>query len=1125
MALTVPRRPAPVLRTVAALAVLVCHDGATWLPEVLSALRRSTPRPRHVLAVDTGSTDGTTALLERAAAGDDPVLDGIVTMPRGTGFSAAVNEAVSVAVERWGDPGGWIWLLHDDCAPDPDCLAVLLAAAEASPAAGVLGPLAVDWDDPRLAVECGLSTDSSGHRQTGVGSSELDWGRFGVPALFERSTEVLAVPSAGMLVRRDVWDALGGLDPAIPALRDDLDLGWRVNRAGHVVLCVPAARLRHARALLTGRRRLDAGPASLRGSTWAADRALGMRTVLINGTTPAYLIGLPRLVVLCLLRALGLAVVRRFERCRAELRALGYLVSGQAGLRAARAQRRGHAGADPVHGLLTSRFTRLRNTAGAGLASLVRRRVLADAALGRLPETSRGAVWLPSAGEPDVPLAGPDALPVGLGGRPRRPAGLRRPATTVAVAVPSGVRPSPRHRPSPVPRDGAVPVEPPDVLVVRLSRLRLLAEVLLAPPLLMVLALLGIGLLVNANRLGMDLAGGRLLPVGDLVATWSEYLAGWHPVAGGTAVPAPAALAVLGVVGTVFAPVGGPPAAVATLLLADLPLAGLSAYVATRQVPARRWVRVLVASGYALLPPATAAVAQGRLDAVVVHVLLPGVVAGITALLVRVGGTRPTAWLSTASGTALGLAVIGAFAPLVHLVLLAYALLGFVLVPGRRAAALFVLVLVPVGVLLPWPSVVVQYPALVLHGVGAWVPEQAVSPLDLAALYPGGAGGWPMTGLVVPVAAVVALVSRPGRRVLPGIALALLGVITVLVVHRVAAVPLTNGPAQRGWTGTGLLVVGWGLLWTVLEGCRYPVSTRQDHRGVLVRVAAVMGLLGVLAMATGVLLAGRHGALRDGGGVRLATTLLRELSVTSRSVLVLAEGGGPARQSAGRPPRFADDDLAPVASARVRLRHLDEDLRSTEPDRARAAVALAAAGGTGFVVLPDAAAAARLRTAAADLVADAPATSDGRPVLRLLPLGGPVTLLSPQAATQATREDIPPAELDRAGLVAVDAALPSVAVRVSEGPSGRLLVVAAEYEPAWHATADGVPVPLAQAWGHLVAVPVPAGAAEVRVEPAGASRAPLLLAQAAIVLFALITAIPGARAHESPSMTSGSSPR
>jgi GT2 family glycosyltransferase len=1096
-----------VLRTAPVLAVLVCHDGEAWLPEALAALRRSAPRPRHVLAVDTGSGDGTPRLLSDAARGEDRVLDGVLTLDRDTGFAAAVQEAVSAAIERWGDPGGWIWVLHDDCAPDPDCLATLLAAADASPAAGVLGPLALDWDDPRLVVEAGLSTDSSGHRQTGIGPSEVDWSRFGRD--YEQSTEVLAVPSAGMLVRRELWEKLGGFDPAIALLREDIDFGWRANRAGSIVLCVPAARMRHVRAVLTHQRPVDMPP----GSTASVERAQAVRTFLVNCSAVSFVVGMPRLVLLSLLRALGFATQRRLGEARAELGAAAYVLSGSARLLEGRTLRRATVRVRSVRGLFTSRITRLRNGIRATIAHLVRRRLQADAALGRLPD----ALLVPAMAAVSVggqvieqsrlPV-GPTALPAGVGGRPRRAAGLRQPATSVAVALavpdvvlPHGLRPSPRRRPSPVPRDGSGSPEP-ELMVVEVDRARLARQVFLAPPVLLFVGLLAAALYVNAGRLGFDLAGGRLLPVADLADTWSSYFATWHPVAGGTAAPAPAALAIIGGPGAVL---GGPQAAVAVLLLGSMPLSGLLAYVATRRMPVHRWVRALVAAAYALLPPATAAVAQGRLDVVVAHLLVPPVTTGIIALLGR-SRTTSGAWLSTAASSAFGLAVIGAFSPLVHLLLVAYALCGFVVLPGyrgtggRRVAALFVIVLMPLALLLPWPAVLIQHPGVVIHGLGAYLPTPVASLLELVSLDPGGPGAVPVVGLVVVVGALVGIVARPRRTAFPGIALALLGGCGVALVRLMGAAPITGALPMYGWAGPGLVLAGWGLLHALLGVCRTGGPAIS-----WARPAAVLGILGVVGLAGSALVAGREGPLTN-DLPHLATTLSRELATSGRWVLVLPGTEDDPRMTAGRMPRFGDDDLAPVNDA-VSMRSLAEVMRS-DP---KAGVAEAVAAGVLFVVVPTETEAVQLRESAGDLVADAPKTSDGRPVLRLQPAAGPVALLSPEQARRAVTGGEPPSELGAGGIVPVDAVPPSVAVRVSDGPAGRLLVIAAEEEPGWTATIDGQQVPIVRAWNHLVAVSLPTRAAEVRVEQPTALRSVLLLTQAAMFLFTVLTAIPSRR--------------
>ncbi|HYQ65517.1 glycosyltransferase [Actinophytocola sp.] len=1134
------RGAAPVLRTAPVLAVLVCHDGEEWLPEALAALRRSAPRPRHVLAVDTGSTDDTPGLLSDAARGEDRVLDGVLTLERDTGFAAAVQEAVSAAIERWGDPGGWIWVLHDDCAPGPECLATLLSAADASPSAGVLGPFALDWDDSRLVVEAGLSTDASGHRQTGLGPSEVDWSRLGRD--YEQSTEVLAVPSAGMLVRRELWEKLGGFDPAITLLREDIDFGWRANRSGSVVLSVPAARMRHARAVVTRQRQVDAP----RASTASVERAQGMRTFLVNCALLSFVVGVPRLVLLSLVRAFGFGMQRRLVEARAELSAVAYLMSGRAGLLEGRTLRRASVEVRGVRGLFTSRLTRLRNGVRAAVAHIVRRRLQADAALGRLPD----ALVVPSsglvaelAGEVRLPV-GPTALPAGAHGRPRRPAGLRQPATSVAVALavpdavpPQGLRPSPHRRPSPVPRDGSAPSSPAELMVVAVDRARLARQVFLAPPVLLFLGLLAVALYVNAGRLGFDLTGGRLLPVPDLVTVWSSYLETWHPVAGGTAAPAPAALAIVGGLGAVL---GGPQAAVAVLLLGSMPLSGLLAYVATRRLPVHRWVRALVAAAYALLPPATAAVAQGRLDTVVAHLLVPPVTTGIIALLGR-SRTTSAAWLSTAASSAFGLAVIGAFSPLVHLLLVAYALAGFVVLPGyrgtggRRVAALFVVVLMPLALLLPWPAVLIQHPGVVLHGVGAYVPTPAASLFDLVSLDPGGPGAWPVVGLVVVGFALVAIAVRPRRTAFPGLALAVTGGCAVALVRLMGATPITGALPMYGWAGPGLVLGGWGLLHALLGVCRTGGPAIS-----WVRPAAALGVLGVLGLALGALVAGRTGPLTN-DVPHLATTLSRELADSGRWVLILPSpqlakrasgvsaersGGQPGegsggesgegsggesaepRMTAGRLPTFGDDDLAPVNDA-VSMRALADVLRS-DP---KAGVAQAASAGVLFVVVPTRAEAASLRASAGDLVADAPPTSDGRPVLRLQPAAGAVTLLSPEQARRAVTGGEPSVELGTGGIVPVEASPPSVAVRVSDGPSGRLLVIAAEEEPGWTATIDGQQVPIVRAWNHLVAVSLPTRAANVQVDQPTALRSVLLLTQAAMVLFIALTAIPTRRPH------------
>ncbi|MGW4065813.1 glycosyltransferase [Amycolatopsis sp. NPDC004747] len=1082
-----PRTAAPpVPRTAPVLAIVVCHDGENWLPLALSALRRSSVRPRHVLAVDTGSTDATPRLLAEAAEdpgpGSSPVLSGVITLPGDTGFAAAVAEAVAHATERWGDPGSWLWLLHDDCAPDPDCLEQLLTVATKEPSATVLGSLGLDWTDPRLIVEAGLSTDASGHRQQ-------------VAASGEDPVEVLAVPSAGSLVRRDAWDALGGFDPDFPLLREDLDFGWRANAAGGVVLSVPLARVRHARGVTTGRRKADV----LAGSLPAANRAHGLRVFLVNCSPFSFWLGMIRLPLLAVLRALAFVLLRRTGEARAELAAAAYLLSGHGGLRAARAHRRRNPRPGTVRGLFTGRWTRLRNAVRAGVVGLVRRGVENDVALGRVPETvETESAWVtPEAldARENRPV-GPDALPAGaLRGVSSRGSGLRRPGTLVAVTLPE----------PPAAEDAPEVEEPePELVFVEVNRRRVLAATVFAPPVVLLVVLTALGLVVNRARLGLDLFGGKLLPVGGLGELWTSYLTPWHAIAGGTGAPASATVPVLGTLGALFAPIGGPAALVAILLIGDIPLAALSAYAATRRLRVRRWVRAVVAATYALLPAATAGVAQGRLDVVVVHLVLPLVAAGIAGLLVH----ADTRWLHVSALSAFGVALLGAFSPLAHGLALAGLLIGFVVLPAptglaRRIASVGIVVLLPLALLLPWPTVLLKHPELLVQGLGGAAP--AVSATDLAGLDPGGPGAWPI-GVAVIAAALVAVVVRPTKLAAGGLALAALGAGGVVLVRMVTAPPMQGGAAAPGYAGVPLLIVGAGLLWVVL-GSWQGGGTAAVPAPWLPKVMAVAGAAVFLGLAAGAVVVGAQGPLRAGERPSLAPEVAAELAASGRSVLDLAPDA--TRQIGGRLPHYGDDELAPAPGTPARLASWRRALGQGDAAAVQGALAAAAAAGVEYLVLPPGVDPKAYPPLAKDLLSVAAPTSDGRGVLRLLPPAGQVILISPEQAKAAVTGGGAPGNAP--GVAPVRANLPDVRVRVSDGPTGRLLVLAAEQEPGWKATVGGKPAPIVPAWGHQVAVSVPPTSSEVTLEYPGTERNLLLLSQLAAALFTLLTAVPSHR--------------
>jgi len=311
--------------------VLVSHDGAAWLPDTLAALADQTRPPQRVVAVDTGSRDASPAVLADAL-GESAVLN----LPAETGLGAAIQAGLDAFTGAPPPPGidadavEWVWVLHDDSAPDPEALHSLLERVDASPSVTVAGPKVLSWDRRRL-LEVGVTTDGSGRRETMLEPREVDQGQH------DNRTDVLAVGTAGMLVRRDAWDRLGGLDAHLPLFGDDVDFGWRVNADGGRVIVATGATVRHAAGLAGGHRRAGA----VHGRPGGVARAHGMRVVLMN--TAAMLVPLyaVRFVVESLLRALAeVVLLRRPRRAADEITGLRLVLTRPGLVLSGRARRR-----------------------------------------------------------------------------------------------------------------------------------------------------------------------------------------------------------------------------------------------------------------------------------------------------------------------------------------------------------------------------------------------------------------------------------------------------------------------------------------------------------------------------------------------------------------------------------------------------------------------------------------------------------------------------------------------------------------------------------------------------------------------------------------------------------------
>ena len=267
-----------------------------------------------MVAVDTGSADGTAALLAAAVSHPSGAVTSVITMPSDTGFADAVHAGVEAAPDS-----EWLWFLHDDCAPEADALGVLLRAAEDQASVAVWGPKVLGWDEPRRLLEVGVSISHSGRRYTGLESGEQDQGQY------DGQRDVLAVGSAGLLAHREVWSDLGGFERSLHFFREDVDFGWRVNLAGRRVVVATDAVVHHAESMARGRRTVQSASGHRAAAVfdpYSYDRASALFTLLANARSSTWLLRWLWLLLQTLLRALGFVLGKAPREAAAETAAI-----------------------------------------------------------------------------------------------------------------------------------------------------------------------------------------------------------------------------------------------------------------------------------------------------------------------------------------------------------------------------------------------------------------------------------------------------------------------------------------------------------------------------------------------------------------------------------------------------------------------------------------------------------------------------------------------------------------------------------------------------------------------------------------------------------------------------------
>ncbi|HEX3295028.1 MAG TPA: glycosyltransferase family 2 protein [Solirubrobacterales bacterium] len=211
--------------------VVVNYNGADAIGRCLNALVADTgDGDFEVLVVDNASSDGSDEIAEAMAEEHGSVR--LIRSPTNRGYAGAVDVALAEA------RGTHVAVLNMDVVVGFGWLEPLVAFLEATPDAGAVCPLIVLESDPSRINAAGQDVHVTGlgfNRWLEEPRERAGAGPFRVSGLH----------GAAFLIRRDLFESIGGWDESGFLYHEDVELSWLLQVAGREIYCVPASTVSH----------------------------------------------------------------------------------------------------------------------------------------------------------------------------------------------------------------------------------------------------------------------------------------------------------------------------------------------------------------------------------------------------------------------------------------------------------------------------------------------------------------------------------------------------------------------------------------------------------------------------------------------------------------------------------------------------------------------------------------------------------------------------------------------------------------------------------------------------------------------------------------------------------------
>ena len=206
--------------------------------ECLNSLKQCTYPNFEVLLVDNGSSDGSWQKLQQQFPNIKFILNS-----DNLGFVLGNNIGIKEAFKSNFDQ---VLLLNNDTIVQPDLIDKLVELSEKDASVGIVAPKIMFYSEPERIWSIGGRYLAILRKPDQAFYHEIDHGQ----QLKEKDLQW--VSGCCMLIKREVFDKIGYLDPDYWGSLEDVDFCWRAKRVGYNILVVPQSKIYHKFAVTFG---------------------------------------------------------------------------------------------------------------------------------------------------------------------------------------------------------------------------------------------------------------------------------------------------------------------------------------------------------------------------------------------------------------------------------------------------------------------------------------------------------------------------------------------------------------------------------------------------------------------------------------------------------------------------------------------------------------------------------------------------------------------------------------------------------------------------------------------------------------------------------------------------------